>query len=192
MEKKHGSLLRAMMKRSQAEAAPVRASLPVFHVAEGWLKQLTDALVAHLRPEALRAGVCVQSVTSNGSRYKVLLNDGSAILADFGIVFDPTCIRTASFGRTARSRARLPTARHPLRLDGHRFSGLPPQRHYPSTRRRRLPNVHREPRTKNRRVLWSSEVRRHRASGRSRSARLCNVFIGGARRRESRQHDEFR
>jgi oxygen-dependent protoporphyrinogen oxidase len=86
MEKKHGSLVRAMMKRPKRPTAPGAKPSPMFMSLRGGLQRLSDALVARLSPESLRAGCCVLSVSPDGNRYKVTLSDGGTILAD-DIVF---------------------------------------------------------------------------------------------------------
>jgi oxygen-dependent protoporphyrinogen oxidase len=87
MERKHGSLLRGMMKRPK-HAAPAPGSKPVsmFMTLQGGLQKLSDALVAHLPATSIRTGCCVLTVHPLGSQYQVVLGDGSSILAD-NIVF---------------------------------------------------------------------------------------------------------
>src|ERR1019366_7554902 len=51
MEKKHGSLLRGMMKRLKRRAAPGAKATPMFMSLRGGLQQLADALIAQLPPQ---------------------------------------------------------------------------------------------------------------------------------------------
>jgi len=175
MEKKHGSLLRAMMKSPRRKPAPGTSKPSMFMSLQGGLKQLTDALVAHLRPEALRTGVCVQSVTSYGSRYKVLLNDGSAILAD-DVVFATPAYITAdlvepidpALASQLRAIRYVSTATVSL---GFRRSDIT----HPLEGAGFI-----VPRAEGRRITacsWSSEKFRHRAPD---DRVLLRVFIGGA------------
>lgn len=92
MERKHGSLLRAMMKRPKHKPAPGAKKPPMFVSLKGGLGQLADTLVAHLRPEGLIADRSVMSVRAEGSCYRVALNDGSTILADDVVFATPAYI----------------------------------------------------------------------------------------------------
>ena len=92
MEKKHGSLLRAMIKRPKPTTTPGASKPPMFMSLKGGLKQLSDALVAQLRPEALRVGRCVLSVHLEQGQYRVLLNDGSVLLADDVVFATPSYV----------------------------------------------------------------------------------------------------
>jgi oxygen-dependent protoporphyrinogen oxidase len=147
----------------------------MFMSLQGGLKQLTETLVAHLRPEALRAGVCVVSVSPHGSRYKVSLNDGSTILADDVVFATPSYVtadlvqqidpalasqlRVIRYVSTATVSLgfRRSDITHPLEGAGFIV-----------------------PRTEGRRITacsWSSEKFQHRAPE---DRVLLRVFIGGA------------
>ncbi|MGD0796976.1 MAG: protoporphyrinogen oxidase [Acidobacteriaceae bacterium] len=80
MEQKHGSLLRAMLKRRR-QASPNSQPRPMFMSLKGGLQQLAGALVAHLPSSSLRANCCVLSVTAHGDHYKLTLSNGSLLLA---------------------------------------------------------------------------------------------------------------
>ena len=89
MEKKHGSLVRAMMKRPKhpkPSATPGTKPTSMFMTLRGGLQRLSDALVARLPQNTVRTGCCVLSVSPHGNHYKVALSDGGTILAE-NIVF---------------------------------------------------------------------------------------------------------
>jgi oxygen-dependent protoporphyrinogen oxidase len=86
MEKKHGSLVRAMMKRPKRPVTPGAKPTPMFMSLRGGLQRLSDTIVAHLPPQSLRTSCCLLSVNPHGSRYRVALSDGTSLLAD-NIVF---------------------------------------------------------------------------------------------------------
>jgi protoporphyrinogen/coproporphyrinogen III oxidase len=94
MERKHGSLLRGMMKRPKHQAAPGSRPTPMFMSLEGGLQQLSDAIVAELPADAIRTGCGVLTVSPHGAQYKVVLSDGICILAE-NIVFATPAYVTA-------------------------------------------------------------------------------------------------
>lgn len=94
MEKKHGSLLRGMMKRPRRSAPSGAKPLSMFVSLRGGLQQLSDALTAQLKPSAIRAGCSVLSIFPDVNQYKVLLSDGSTLLAD-NVVFATPAYVTA-------------------------------------------------------------------------------------------------
>src|ERR1035438_3983436 len=99
MEKKHGSLTRAMMKRPKRSVTPGAKPSPMFMSLRGGLQKLSDALVARLVPGSLRTGCSVLSVSLEGDRYKVVLGDGSHLEAD-NIVFASPSYVTADLVQT--------------------------------------------------------------------------------------------
>ena len=87
MERKHGSLLRGMMKRPKRQpAAPGSKPTSMFVTLQGGLQRLSDALHAHLPADSIRTGTCVLTVHPHKKQYQVVLGDGSSILAD-NVVF---------------------------------------------------------------------------------------------------------
>jgi oxygen-dependent protoporphyrinogen oxidase len=81
-----------MIKRPKPTTTPGASKPPMFMSLKGGLKQLSDALVAQLRPEALRVGRCVLSVHLEQGQYRVLLNDGSVLLADDVVFATPSYV----------------------------------------------------------------------------------------------------
>jgi len=92
MEKKHGSLLRGMMKRPKRGTANGSKPAPMFMSLRGGLQQLSDALVAQLPPRTLRSGCCVLNVRPQETQYQVSLSDGSSILADHIVFATPSYV----------------------------------------------------------------------------------------------------
>jgi oxygen-dependent protoporphyrinogen oxidase len=93
MERKHGSLLRGMMKRPKRPAAvPGSKPTSMFVSLQGGLQQLSDALVAQLPADAIRSGCCVLTVSPHGRQYRVALSDGSSILADHIVFATPAYV----------------------------------------------------------------------------------------------------
>ena len=175
MEKKHGSLTRAMMKRPKRSVTPGAKPSPMFMSLRGGLQKLSDALVARLVPGSLRTGCSVLSVSLEGDRYKVVLGDGSHLEAD-NIVFASPSYVTADLVQTidpllaSRLRAiryvstatvslgfRRSDIQHPMRGAGFIV-----------------------PKSEGRRITacsWSSEKFKFRAPD---DRVLLRVFIGGA------------
>ena len=81
MERKHGSLVRAMMKRPRRPATPGVKPTPMFMSLRGGLQRLSDALVARLPQDSLRTGCCVLSISPHGNHYTVALSNGGSIFA---------------------------------------------------------------------------------------------------------------
>ncbi len=185
MEKKHGSLVLAMMKRPKRPVTPGAKPTPMFMSLHGGLQRLSDAIVAHLPPQSLRTNCCVLSVSPHGSRYRVALSDGTSILAD-NIVFatpsyvtadlvqqiDPTlasrlrAIRYVSTATVSLGFKRSDIA-HPMQGAGFIV-----------------------PKSEGQRITacsWSSEKFKHRAPG---DCVLLRVFIGGALAEDLAERDE--
>ncbi len=92
MEKKHGSLLRGMMKRPKRGTANSSKPTPMFMTLHGGLQQLSDALVAQLPAHTVRSGCTVLNVRPHEAQYQVLLSDGSSILADHIVFATPSYV----------------------------------------------------------------------------------------------------
>ena len=191
MEKKYGSLVRGMMKRASGKAEAGRTRRmgskrpPMFMSLRGGLQQLSDALVANLPQENLRAGCCALSVSRYAGRYRIDLSDGSSLLAD-DVVFatpsfvtadlvqelDPalaTRLRAIRYVSTATVSLgfRRSEVAHPLQGAGFIV-----------------------PQSEGRRITacsWSSVKFQHRAPE---DCVLLRVFIGGALAEELAEQDE--
>lgn len=96
MEQANGSLVVGMMKRKKAQAEkPTPAKQPsMFTTLAGGLQQLPDALVRHIDPQHIRVNCRVQSIASEGQKYRIAVDDGSSILAD-NVVFTTPAYVTA-------------------------------------------------------------------------------------------------
>ncbi|MHB1023139.1 MAG: protoporphyrinogen oxidase [Acidobacteriaceae bacterium] len=94
MEKKHGSILRAMVakKRVQAKQGSQRKSAPMFMSLRGGLQQLVAALLDQLDPKSVLSNSRVLAVKPHADQYKIVLSDGSCILADDIVFATPTYI----------------------------------------------------------------------------------------------------
>ncbi len=92
MEKKHGSLLRGMLKRSKAHSTHGGKRPSMFMSLRGGLQQLSDALVAQLPQDALRNGCRALCVSRHAGRYRIDLSDGSSLLADDVVFATPSYV----------------------------------------------------------------------------------------------------
>jgi oxygen-dependent protoporphyrinogen oxidase len=183
MEQKHGSLLRAMLKRRKPNAAS--HSKPTFMSLKSGLQQLTAAIVAQLPPASLRPNTSVLSVTPNHEGYKLVLGDGSALIADH-IVFATPAYVTAdliqkvspTLASNLRAIRYVSTATVSL---GYKRSDVP----HPLNGSGFLVPQH-----EGRRISacsWSSEKFPHRAPE---DHVLLRVFIGGALAEDLAELDE--
>jgi oxygen-dependent protoporphyrinogen oxidase len=96
MERKHGSLSRAMLarKKSKPTARPAGPPPPMFLTLRGGVQQLIDGLVAKLDPKALRLNTLPVSVSRVGNRYSIRFASGDCMIAD-DIVFATPAYITA-------------------------------------------------------------------------------------------------
>jgi protoporphyrinogen/coproporphyrinogen III oxidase len=95
MERKHGSLLRGMMKRPKRQPpAPGCVPTSMFMTLQGGLQRLSDTLLAQLPADAIRSGCSVLNVSPSEGRYKLTLSNGSSILAE-NVVFATPAYVTA-------------------------------------------------------------------------------------------------
>ena len=185
MEKQYGSLLRGMKKRPTPQPASATPRPPMFTSLRHGLTQLPDALIARLPPESLRLGRCVLAVHPEHDRYRVLLSDGSSILADDIVFatpshitadlvqqFDPLLATLLSGIRyvstaTVSLGFRRSDIRHPMRGSGFIV-----------------------PHTEGCSITacsWASEKLRHRAPD---DCALLRIFIGGSLAEDLAEMDE--
>jgi oxygen-dependent protoporphyrinogen oxidase len=92
MEKKHGSLLLGMMKRTRPRVAHGAKRPPMFMTLRGGLQQLSDALVARLPEANRRTGCRALAVSRSAQRYRIDLSDGSCLLADDVVFATPSFV----------------------------------------------------------------------------------------------------
>jgi oxygen-dependent protoporphyrinogen oxidase len=92
MERRHGSLLRGMMKRPRRSTAKVSQASSMFMSLRGGLQQLADAIAARLPQASLRSGCCVLAVSPYMDQYKVMLSDGSCVVADDVVFTTPAYV----------------------------------------------------------------------------------------------------
>jgi oxygen-dependent protoporphyrinogen oxidase len=185
MEKRHGSLLRGMMKSARPRAAHGAKRTPMFMTLRGGLQQLSDALAARLPATNLRTGCRVLAVNRHANRYRIDLDDGSSLLAD-DVVFATPSFATAdlverldpALAQRLRAIRYVSTATvslgfrrseiaHPLQGSGFIV-----------------------PQSEGRRITacsWSSAKFQHRAPE---DCVLLRVFIGGALAEELAEQDE--
>ena len=185
MEKKHGSLVRGMMKRPKRTAAHGSSPPPMFLSLRGGLQQLTDALVAELPSEALRNLCSVLSVIPRGDRYEVILGSGGSIFADDVVFATPSYITA---GLVEQIDPWLASMLHSIRYVSTATVSVGFKRsdvQYP---------LHGAgfivPRSEGRRITacsWSSEKFAYRAPD---DSVLLRVFIGGALAEDLAEQDE--
>jgi len=185
MEKKHGSLVRAMMKRPKRTATPGAKPTPMFMSLRGGLQRFSDAIVSHLPQQALRTSCCVLSVSPHGSRYRVALGDGTSILAE-NIVFATPSYVTADLVQlidptlASRLRAIRYVSTATVSLGFHRSQITHPMQGAGFI----------VPKSEGRGITacsWSSEKFKHRAPD---DCVLLRVFIGGALSEDLAEQDE--
>ena len=92
MERRHGSLLRGMMKRPRPSAVHGAKRPPMFMSLRGGLQQLSDALVSQLPQSALRAGCRALAVRRSTEGYRIDLSDGTFIPADDVVFATPSYV----------------------------------------------------------------------------------------------------
>jgi oxygen-dependent protoporphyrinogen oxidase len=175
MERKHGSLTRAMMNAPKRTSAAGANKPPMFTTLRSGLDQLTEAIAARLPASSVRLNARVVAVHLEGSGYDVVLSDGSVlhagnvvfatpsyITADLVQQVDPLLanrLRTIRYVSTATVSLgfRRSDIQHPVQGAGFIV-----------------------PRTEGRRITacsWSSAKFAHRAPDHS---VLLRAFIGGA------------
>ena len=185
MEKKHGSLLLGMMKRTRPRVAHGAKRPPMFMTLRGGLQQLSDALAARLPETNLRVGCRAISVSRYAERYKIDLSDGSSLLAD-DVVFATPSFVTADLVEqldptlAERLRAILYVSTATVSLGFRRSEIAHPLQGagfiVPPGEGRRITAC-----------SWSSAKFNHRAPE---DCVLLRVFIGGALAEELAEQDE--
>lgn len=175
MEKKHGSLTRAMMNAPKRHTSPGTKKPPMFMTLRGGLDQLTATIAARLPQENILLGTSVVAIHLQDSGYQVVLDDGSVLQAK-NIVFATPSYITADlvqqldplFATRLRAIRYVSTATVSL---GFRRSEI----HHPMQGAGFI-----VPRTEGRSITacsWSSAKFAHRAPE---DSVLLRVFIGGA------------
>jgi protoporphyrinogen/coproporphyrinogen III oxidase len=190
MERKHGSLIRGMMKRPNRQAAapdskPNSKPASMFVTLQGGLQRLSGALVERLPAASILTGRSVLTVHPLGSQYQIVLSDGSCILADNIVFATPAFITADLVQQVDATLASL-------------LRGI----HYVSTATvslgfKRSDIAHPMqgagfivPRSEGRRITacsWSSTKFNHRAPS---DSVLLRVFIGGALAEQDAEQDE--
>ncbi|HWB32621.1 MAG TPA: protoporphyrinogen oxidase [Acidobacteriaceae bacterium] len=176
MEQTHGSLLRAMVKRQPPKHSATGAKpSSTFLTLRGGLQQLANSIVERLPLGSVRCGRSVVQVQRGTYGYKVLLDDGSLLIAD-DVVFATPAYITADLlqqidpllSTKLRSIRYVSTATVSL---GFRKSDV---------RRELRGSGFIVPRSEGRRITacsWSSQKFPHRAPE---GNVLMRVFVGGA------------
>ena len=100
IEKKHGSLIRGMMRQRRAsgsngDSVNGHTAPTMFMTLRGGLQQLTERLVAQLNPAALLANLSVIAVKHDAGAYELTLSDGRRMQAD-AVVFAAPAYVTAN------------------------------------------------------------------------------------------------
>ena len=191
MERKHGSLLCAILhqKRAKRDTPAISGakdiSPPMFMTLRGGLQQLVDAIVSRLHPQTVLLNRHVLTVTQDKEQYRIAFEDGSCILAD-DIVFatpayviadllqqiDPVLalkLRAIRYVSTATVSLGFRNSDINFPLDGFGFV---------------------VPHKENRQITacsWSSTKFNHRAPE---GYALIRVFLGGARAEALAEQDE--
>jgi oxygen-dependent protoporphyrinogen oxidase len=185
MERKHGSLLRGMMKRPRRPAMHGAKPTSMFMTLRGGLQQLSDALAEQLSGVDLRAGCGALSVRRFEDRYKIELSDGTSILAD-DVVFATPSYATADLlqeidpALAERLRAIRYVSTATVSLGFRRSDVAHPMQGagfiVPHSEGRRITAC-----------SWSSAKFNHRAP---QDCILLRVFIGGALSEDLAEQDE--
>jgi oxygen-dependent protoporphyrinogen oxidase len=98
MERKYGSLIRGVMQQRRANSgsngrsANGKSAPSMFMTLTGGLQQLTEALVAHLNPEALWVNRRVVALNREAEAYELTLDNGNRIRADAVVLATPAYV----------------------------------------------------------------------------------------------------
>jgi oxygen-dependent protoporphyrinogen oxidase len=175
MERKHGSLIRAMAKQKGP-----RIALASF---DGGMATLVDALRARLGP-ALRLGAPVRAVERDGRAWRVVLERGESLGADRVVLATPAH-RAAPLVRAldaelARALGAIPFAGVAVVALAYRAAEISPLSGYGVL-------VDREAARDTLGVVWESSVFEGRAPS---GLVLVRAMLGGARRPDVVEHPE--
>ena len=89
LERRHGSLVRGMWSSPRPATGPGEPTPAAFYSLRGGLRELVAALVARLRPGAVRTRAPVRAVVHDGGAFALALEDGERVEAARVIVAAP-------------------------------------------------------------------------------------------------------
>jgi len=89
LERRHGSLVRGMWSSPRPATGPGEPTPAAFYSLRGGLRELVAALVARLRPGAVRTRAPVRAVARDGNAFALALEDGERVEAARVIVAAP-------------------------------------------------------------------------------------------------------
>lgn len=89
LERRHGSLVRGMWSSPRPATGPGEPPPAAFYSLRGGLRELVAALVARLRPGAVRTRAPVRAVARDGNAFALALEDGERVEAARVIVAAP-------------------------------------------------------------------------------------------------------
>ena len=89
LERRHGSLVRGMWNSPRPATGPGEPTPAAFYSLRGGLREVVTALVARLRPGAVRTRAPVRAVARDGNAFALALEDGERVEAARVIVAAP-------------------------------------------------------------------------------------------------------
>ena len=89
LERRHGSLVRGMWSSPRPATGPGEPPPAAFYSLRGGLREVVTALVARLRPGAVRTRAPVRAVARDGNAFALALEDGERVEAARVIVAAP-------------------------------------------------------------------------------------------------------
>lgn len=97
LERQHGSLLRGMMRQRRAKPSNGRSpnghsGTTMFMTLRGGVQELTERLVAELKPESLLLNKSVVGMRQEGGKYVLKVNDGAEIRSDAAVLAAPAYV----------------------------------------------------------------------------------------------------
>ena len=114
MEKKHGSLSRAMLRARKHAERRQGTPRPLFSSLKDGMQQLVDVLLTRLEPRALRLNTALQGLARRGERWQVTPTGGPAE------EFDAVIVATPAYGAAELLRQAAPDLA--AQLGGIRYS----------------------------------------------------------------------